>query len=179
MKQIRAKHSVTAIADRLKKAGNRPVLRAVGGQADFQRTEMNRQDIPSLKWGSQAGAIKTHIADLPPEVQHLLAEEFERKVIAFREKLESEYSEIKRDRNELADLNRQQSAKIDALTVALFNSRAKMAERAALIGMLKNEVAEGREALAKAEQRIRDARQGLTTVEHKLDDPFPESSGGA
>jgi chromosome segregation ATPase len=179
MKQIRAKHSVTAIADRLKKVGKHPTLGAVCAQADFQRTEMNQQNISSLKWGGQARAIKTHVADLPPDVQKLLAEEFEQKVIAFREKLESEYAEIKRERNELADLNAQQSTKIEFLTVALIDARAKMAERAGLIAQLKNEIDAGREALAKAEQRIRDARQGLTKVGHELDDPFPESSGGA
>ena len=177
MNQIRAKHSVTAIADRLKKVEKHPTLRAVCAQADFQRTEM--KNISSLKWGGQARAIKTHVADLPSEVQNLLAEEFEQKVIAFREKLESEYAEIKRERNELADLHAQQSAKIEFLTVALVDARAKMGERASLIAQLKNEIAVGRETLAKAEQRIRDARQGLTKVEHKLDDPFPESSGGA
>ena len=97
MKQIRAKHSVTSIADRLKRAEKLPALRAVCAQADFRKSEMNRQNISSLKWGSQARAIKTHIADLPPDVQNLLAEEFEQRVIALREKLESEYAEIKRE----------------------------------------------------------------------------------
>jgi chromosome segregation ATPase len=132
-----------------------------------------------LKGGSEAGTIKTHIADLPSDVQNLLAEEFERKVIAMREKLESEYAEIRRERNELADLNGQQAAKIEFLTVALLDARAKITERTGVIAMLKNEIAVGQESLAKAEQRIMDARQGLVQVEHKLDDPFPESSGGA
>jgi chromosome segregation ATPase len=179
MKQIRAKHSVTAIADRLKKAGKHPDLRAVCAQPDFQRVEMNRQNISALKWGSQARAIKTHVADLPSDVQNLLAEEFEQRVIALREKLESEYAEIKRGRNELAVLNERQSARIESLKARLKDASVKIAEQAGLIAQLKNEIAVGREALAKAEQRMRDARQGLTKVEHKLDDPFPESSGGA
>ena len=108
MKQIRAKHPVTAIADRLKRAEKLPALRAVCAQADFRRSEINQQNISSLKWGSQVGAIKTHVADLPSEVQNLLAEEFEQRVIALREKLESEYAEIKRSRNELAVLNERQ-----------------------------------------------------------------------
>ena len=115
MNQIRAKHSVTAIADRLKKAEKHPTLRAVCAQADFQRTEMNQQNISSLKWGSQARAIKTHVADLPSDVQNLLAEEFEQRVIALRQKLESEYAEIKRERNELAVLNERQSPEIESL----------------------------------------------------------------
>ena len=191
MNQIRSKHSVTAIADRLKKAGKQPVLRVVSAEADFQRTEM--KNISSLKWGGQARAIKTHVADLPSEVQNLLAEEFEQKVIAFREKLESEYAEIKRESNELAVRNERQlaqigslkamigdaSAKIEFLTVALINARAKMAERAGLISQLKNEIAVGREALIKAEQRIRDARQELTRAEHTLEDHPSDISGGA
>ena len=179
MKQIRAKHSVTAIADRLKRAGKQPALRAVCAQADFQRVELNQQNISALKWGSPARAIKTHVADLPSDVQNLLAEEFEQRVIAFREKLESEYAEIKRGRNELAVLNERQSARIESLKATIKDASAKITEQAGLIAQLKNELAVGREALTKAEQRIRDARQGLTKVEHKLDDPFPESSGGA
>ena len=115
MKQIRAKHSVPAIADRLKRAEKLPALRAVCAQADFRKTEMNRQNISSLKWGSQARAIKTHIADLPSDMQNLLAEEFEQRVIALREKLESEYAEIKRDRNEMAVLNERQFTQIESL----------------------------------------------------------------
>jgi chromosome segregation ATPase len=179
MNQIRAKHSVTAIADRLKKAGKHPTLRAVRAEADLQRNEIHQQNISSLKWGGQARAIKTHVADLPSEVRNLLAEEFEQKVIALRQKLESEYAEIKRGRNELAVLNERQFARIEALKATLKDASAKIAEQAGLIAQLKNEIAVGREALAKAEQRIIDARQGLTRVEHTLDDPFPESSGGA
>ena len=175
MKQIRAKHTVTAIADRLKRAEKLPALRAVCAQADFRKTEMNQQNISSLKWGSQARTIKTHIADLPSDMQNLLAEEFEQRVIALREKLESEYAEIKRDRNELAVLKERQSAeieslksalkyasaKIEFLTVALINARAKMAERAGLIGQLKNEIAVGHEPQTKTEQRIRRRPAGV------------------
>ena len=192
MKQIRAKHTVTAIADRLKRAEKLPALRAVCAQADFRKTEMNQQNISLLKRGSQARTIKTHIADLPPDVQNLLAEEFEQRVIAFREKLEVEYAEIKRDRNELAVLNERQSAeieslksaikyasaKIEFLTVALINARAKMAERAGLIGQLKNEIAVGHDPRQRRNSASVDARQGLTKVERKLEDTFPELSGG-
>jgi chromosome segregation ATPase len=111
---------------------------------------------------SHARAIKTHIADLPAGLQHLVAEEFEREVAAFRAKLEFEYSEIKRVRDELADLNEQQSAQIDSLTVALKGAGAKIAEQAMWIAGLENEISAWRGALAKAEQRIRDARQELT-----------------
>ena len=67
---------------------------------------------------SDSGPLRPMSPSLPSNVQKLLAEEFEQKVIAFREKLESEYAEIKRERNELADLNAQQSTKIEFLTVA-------------------------------------------------------------
>ena len=87
---------------------------------------MNQQNISSLKWGSQARTIKTHIADLPSDMQNLLAEEFEQRVIALREKLKSEYAEIKRDRNELAVLKERQSAEIESLKSALKYASAKI-----------------------------------------------------
>ena len=87
-------------------------------------------------------------------MQNLLAEEFEQRVIALREKLESEYAEIKRGRNEMAVLNERQSAQIESLKATLKDASAKIAEQTGLIAQLKNEIAAGREALAKVEQRI-------------------------
>jgi methyl-accepting chemotaxis protein len=179
MNQIRAKHSVTVIADRLKKAGKSSVPQGIRDQMDFQGRS-NQQHISLVKGGRRyAQAIKTHVADLPLKVQNLLAEEFEREVIAFREKLESEYAEIKRDKNQLAVLNEQQSVRIDNLTEALKNASATMNEQARRISQLKNEIVAERDAHARTEQRIRNAMQELTRVEHTLDDSFPESSGGA
>jgi methyl-accepting chemotaxis protein len=146
---------------------------------DFQGRS-NQQHISLVKGGRlYAQAIKTHVADLPLKAQNLLAEEFEREVIAFREKLESEYAEIKRDKNQLAVLNEQQSVRIDNLTEALKNASATMNEQARRISQLKNEIVAERDAHARTEQRIRNAMQELTRVEHTLDDSFPESSGGA
>jgi len=179
MNQIRVKHPVTVIADRLKRAGKIPVLQTTHSQMDFQGGR-HLQHISSIKGGRcHAQSIKTHVADLPSKVQNLLAEQFEREVITFREKLESEFAEIKRERNELAALYERQSARIGRLKTALKDASAKIAEQAGLIARLKNEIALERDALAKAERRIRDARQGLTRVEHQLDEPFPESSGGS
>ena len=62
-----------------------------------------------------ARAIKTHVADLPSDLQRLLAEEFEHEVIALS-KTPSEYAEIKRDRDELANQNEQLCAILKSLT---------------------------------------------------------------
>jgi chromosome segregation ATPase len=139
-----------------------------------------QQDAAPLKeCCSHARTIKTHIADLPADLQHLVAEEFERGVVAFRAKLESEYSEIKRDRDQLANLNEQLFALLDSLSLALDNTEIEATEFAMRIARLKNEISVQR-ARTKAGQRIRSARQELTKVEHRLeDDPFPESGGGA
>ncbi len=179
MNQIRAKLAVTGIAGRLKNTGKHSALRSVCAGIDIQGMSKIQQNVALLKWRSSHGrAIKTHIADLPVDLQHLLTEEFEREIMAFRAKLESEYAEIKRESNELADFNGQQSALIESLTVTLKDAGAKIAEQAGLIARLENEISAERNALLKAEPRIRDTRQELTKVEHRLDGPFPESGGG-
>ena len=79
----------------------------------------------------------------------------------------------------LEALNRRQLNGIDDLRIALEKASAKLADQARLIARLKSEVTAGRDSLEKAEQRIRDARQELASVEHKLDGPLPDSSSGA
>ncbi len=180
MNQIWTEHRVTRAPDHVKKAGRPPVLRAVCAGMDIHGKVKIQQNIALLKGRfSRARAIKTHIADLPVDLQHLLTEEFEREIMDFRAKLESEYAEIKRKSDDLADLNRQQSVQVVSLRVALKDAGAKIAEQAGRIAQLKNEISADRNVLLKAEQRIRRVRQELTKVEHRLDDPFPESGGGA
>lgn len=119
MNQIRAKLTVTGIAGRLKNAGKHPALRSVCAGMDVQGMSKIQQGILSLNGrAGHARAIKTHIADLPADLQHLLTEEFEREVMAFRAKLQSEYAEIKRDRDELAKQNEQLFALLESLTLA-------------------------------------------------------------
>lgn len=100
--------------------------------------------------------VKTHIADAPAALQYLLAEDFERGVIALRTRLESEYAEIKRDRDELANQNEQLLALLEFLTLTLDNAEIEATEFAMRIARLKNEIAAGR-ARAKAGQRMRTA----------------------
>jgi len=148
MNQIRAKHTVTGIGGRLKNAGKLPVLRAVCSGMDIHGNGMIQQNIALLQGRySRARAIKTHIADLPVDLQRLLTEEFEREIMAFRAKLESDYAEIKRESNELAGLNEQQSAMLEFLRVDLKEAYAKIAEQARRIVQLENEISAERNAL--------------------------------
>jgi len=151
------KMNVTRTADHQKKAGRQPVLRAVCTGMDIPGTGQIQQNVASLKGSySHARAIKTHIADLPADLQHLVAEEFERGVMAFRAKLESEYSEIKRDRDELANQNEQLFALLKSLSLTLDGAEIEATEFAMRIARLKNEIAAER-ARAKAGQRMRTA----------------------
>ena len=180
MKQIRNEHRVTRTADHLKKAGGSPALRAVCAQMDIQMTSGNHPDTESSKQGQAlVRAMKTHVAYLAPDLQHVLAEEFEREVIAFRKKLEAKYADVKRCRDELANLNERRFAEIESLRAALEEVGAKVGKQARLIEHLKKEIVAERESRGQIEQRIRDARRDLTKVEHRLDDPLPESGGGA
>ncbi len=116
-----------------------------------------QQSSLSLKEGAgHARAIKTHIADLPADLQHLLTEEFEREVMAFRAKLQSEYAEIKKDRDELANRNEQLCALLESLTLTLNDAEIEATEFAMRIARLKNEINAER-ALAKAGQQMRTA----------------------
>ena len=154
-------HKATRAGDRLKKAGRPPVLRVVCSVTDDRKE------------------AKTHVLDLPADLQHVLAEDFEQGMMDLRAKLESDYLQAKRDRDEPAKLIKAQSARIESLAAALHAAGAKAEEQARRIEQLKNEVAVERESRERTEQRIRDARQVLTKVEHRLEDPFPESGGGA
>ena len=93
MNQIRAKHSVTVVPGRGRSTGKHPVLQMVFAHTDVQRTADDERNSASLEGGYiHAGAFKTHIGDTPAALHDLLAEDFERGVIALRTRLESEYA---------------------------------------------------------------------------------------
>ena len=157
MNQIRAKRTVTGIAGRIKNPGKHPALRSVCAGMDVDGMSKIKQSTLLLKEGAgHARAIKTHIADLPADLQHLLTEEFEREVTAFRVKLQSEYAEIKRDRDELANQNEQLCALLKSLTLTLNDAEIEATEFAMRIARLRNTIAAER-ARAKAGQRMRTA----------------------
>jgi chromosome segregation ATPase len=188
MKQIKVKpkdvdinfRDVAEVADRLVWTGRLPTLSAICEELHVQSTDKVKQYFELWKTPSGSnGAEKTHIADLPSELKHLLAEAFERRVIALRAKLNAESAEIRVDRDRLAKINEQKDAQIEALMLALGDAEVKIADQARRISRLKIEMAVERNALAKAEQRIKDARQELTRAEHTLEDSPPDMCGGA
>lgn len=179
MNQIGTNHRVTSIGNRLKKAGKPPVPGTDFTGMDTQKTAVVQRRLSLKARQSEARAVKTHIADLPPYLQRLLAEEFERGIIDLHAKFESDYARVKSDRDELSKLKEGQSARIESLTAALEEVGAKVDEQVRRIEQLKSEIASEREYRERVEQRIRDARMELTKVEHRLDEPFPESGGGA
>jgi len=156
MNQIRAKHTVTGIAGGLKNAGKRPALRAVCAGMDNQKMAEVQRHLALKDFHSHTLVVKTHIADAPAALQDLLAEDFERGLIALRTRLESEYAEIKRDRDELANQNEQLFALLESLTLTLDNAEIEATEFAMRIARLKNRIAAER-ARAKAGQRMRTA----------------------
>ena len=158
MNQIPTEHIVTRTAHRVKEAGRPLALRAVCSGMDTQEmAEVQVQGHSALKGRhSHARVVKTHIADTPSALQHLLGEDFERGVIALRTRLESEYAEIKRDRDELANQNEQLCALLKSLTLTLNDAEIEATEFAMRIARLKNEIA-GERALAKAGQQMRTA----------------------
>ena len=122
---------------------------------------------------------KRHIVDLAPELQHLLAEDFERKVVALKTRLKAECDEIRVERDRLVIINEQRASQMEALNSALIDAEAKLEKQARRVARLEDEVASERNMRIQMEQRIRNARQELTNVEHRLEDPLPETGGGA
>jgi DNA-binding GntR family transcriptional regulator len=156
MNQIRAKHTVNGIAGHLKNAGKRPALRAVCAGVDTQKMAEVQRHLALQDLRSHTQVVKTHIADAPAALQDLLAEDFEQGVIALRTRLESEYAEIKRDRDELANQNEQLFTLLESLTLTLDNAEIEATEFAMRIARLKNTISAER-ARAKAGQRMRTA----------------------
>jgi hypothetical protein len=73
-----------------------------------------------------------------------------------RTRLESEYAEVKRDRDALANQNEQLFALLESLTLTLDNAEIEATEFAMRIARLRNTIAAER-ARAKAGQRMRTA----------------------
>jgi hypothetical protein len=148
-------NSVAAVADRMVWTGRLPSLNSICEELHVQSTDRINQyfELWKARYSSN-GVEKTHIADLSSELKHLLAEAFERRVTALKAKLKAENTEIRVDRDRLAKINEQKDAKIEALMLALGDAEVKIADQARRICRLKNDVAVGRDALAKAEKRI-------------------------
>ena len=173
-------NDVAAVADRMVWTGRLPTLSAICEELNVRSTGKVGQYFAMWKAAhSHNQSDKTHIADLPSELQHLLAEAFEKRVAALTAKLNAESAEIQVDRDRLVKINEQQAARIQALMLALGDAEVKIADRDRRISSLKKEIAAERDAHVRTEQRIRDAMQELTRVEHTLEDFSPESSGGA
>jgi hypothetical protein len=146
-------NTVAGIADRMAWTGRPPTLCGICEELHVESTDevMQYFELWKARYSSD-GVEKTHIADLSSELKHLLAEAFEKRVIALRAKLKAESAEIRVDRDRLAKINEHKDAKIEALMLALGDAEVKIADQARRISRLKNEVAVGRDALAKAEQ---------------------------
>jgi len=187
-KQIKAKlihadvtfNDVAAIADRMVWTGRLPTVNAIHDELHGGSLEKVRQCFTLWKAGyNHIQAEKTHISDLPPELQHLLAEAFEKRIAALRAKLNAESAEIRVERDRLAKVNEQLTAQIKVLMSALGDAEVKIADQNKRISMLKKEIASERNLRINMEQRIREAPKEPTIVENRLDDPPPAACGGA
>ncbi len=188
MKQIRVKSNhvdinfkdVAAIADRMVWTGRLPTPDAVSEQLRVRSNGMVGKYLALWRAGYSGGpADKTHIADLPSELKHLLAEDFERRVAALKAKLDAERAQIRVEGDKLAMVNEQRASQVRELNAALRDAGSRSDEQARRIAMLENEIASERNLRIQLEQRIKDARQELTKVEHRLEDPPSDMAGGA
>jgi hypothetical protein len=188
MRQIKTKpnhadvgfNDVAAVADRMVWTGRLPTLKAICEELNIRSSDKIGRYFALWKAGhGEARAEKTHIADLPPELQHLLAEAFEKRMTALTARLSAESGETRADRDRLLKINEEQAVRIEALMLALGDAEARIADLNRQVSRLTQEIAAERDAHIKTERRIRDAMQELTKVEHTLEDFLPESSGGA
>jgi hypothetical protein len=155
-------NDVAAVADRMVWTGRPPTVSAICEELNTACIDRVRQCFALWKAGyNHSHAQKTHILDLPSEFQHLLAEGFERRIIASEAKLKAECAEIRADRDRLAKINEHKDAQIQALMLALGDAEVKIADQARRISRLRKGIAEGRDALRKAEQRTGYAPAGI------------------
>jgi hypothetical protein len=138
MKQIKVKpnhadidfNDVVVVADNILRAGRLPTLNAICEALGMRDIEKVRQYFTLWKAGhGHTRTEKTHIADLPLELQYLLAEAFERRVIALTAKLNAQFSEIQVDRDRLLKINEEQAAQIQALMLALGEAETRIADQ--------------------------------------------------
>lgn len=145
---------VAAVADRMVWTGKVPTVNAICEDLNTDRIDRVRQCFALWKAGyNHIQARKTHIADLPPELQHMLNESFESQISALKARLEAECEELRRERDRLAKINEQKDAQIMALTLALGDAEVKIADQVRRISRLKNEAAGECGARAKTEER--------------------------
>ncbi len=152
---------VAAVADRMVWTGKLPTADAICEELNARSIDRVRQCLTLWKAGynhihaeNHIHGGKTRIAHITPELEHLVSEVFEGRITALKAKLKAEYAEIRIDRDRLVKVNEQQAAQIEALMLALGDAEVKIADQARRISRLKTEIAAGRDALAKAEQRI-------------------------
>ncbi|MDR3556815.1 MAG: hypothetical protein P4L55_18840 [Syntrophobacteraceae bacterium] len=155
MKRKRANNSVKSTERHIRGAEIRPSL--VVACATMHPTGAGMLKSEQIHGDS----IRTHIADIPPNVQNLLADEFERKVITLRAKLETKYAAIKKEKNKVAALNREQSAEIDHLRTTLEEASSKVVEQSRQIARLESEIASERHNLERSEQANSECAEGI------------------
>jgi len=179
MKQIRIKprhqeinfKDVAAVADLMVWTGRLPTVSAICEELGARSIDRVRQCFELWKAGyNHIHAEKTHIADLPSELQHLLSDAFEQRAAASKAKLDAELAEIQAQRDRLLIVAEQHAAQIRQLNAALMDAVSKVDEQAKRIAMLENAIASGRDIRTKLEPRSKDASRNLTGVEQRLED---------
>ena len=157
---------VAAIADAIAAQGNRPTLRGV--RAELGTGSMGTIQKHLTAWQGTRRAIVTSSATLPTEIQRVILGEIERAVSEARAELEAELAATKGSLDALADDNITQSEQIDQQAARLaeveagsqqqagriLQLEADLAAAAAEIKRERDEAANGRQALARAELRL-------------------------
>jgi colicin import membrane protein len=157
---------VAAIADAIAAQGNRPTLRGV-------RAELGTGSLGTIQkhlaaWQGTRRQIVTSSATLPTEIQRVILGEIERTVSEARAELEADLAAAMGDRDALTDDNLAQSEQIELQAARLAEVEAgsqqqagrilqletDLATAAAEIKRERDEAANGRQALARAELRL-------------------------
>jgi chromosome segregation ATPase len=157
---------VAVIADTIAAQGNRPTLRGV--RAELGTGSMGTIQKHLTAWQGTRRAIVTSSATLPTEIQRVILGEIERAVSEARAELEADLAATKGSLDALADDNITQSEQIDQQAARLAEVEAGSQQQAGRILQLeadlaaagadikreRDEAANGRQALARAELRL-------------------------
>lgn len=150
---------LAAIADHMLCTGRLPTVNMIDSNLKTGNTEKMAQSLTLRRaWHNHGQAPKTQITDFRPGVQHLVAEAFEKRVTALAAKLDAQSQKARAEREMLVNANARQAAQIEALVLALADAEVQIADQDKRILRLKKQIALEREAMAGAEQPIRNGR---------------------
>ena len=158
---------VAAVADAIAGRGDRPTLRGV--RAELGSGSMGTIQKHLAAWQGTRRQIVTSAATLPTEIQRVILSEIEREVDTARAELEGDLAATKGDRDTLADDNEAQTEQIEQQAARLAEIEASSQQQAGRIAQLETDLAARADEIKRERDEAANARQALAKAELRLE----------